>query len=599
MRRLLTLVLIPSLLLCLSIPADAALPREVRNQLGKMSKEARGISSLVRRKKIDEAKQLIARLEKQAAALNIADDERDRTWKAFQRNLERARDLIPASFESEVAPILSAHCLRCHGSERAAAQLRMDTFDGLRQGGRSGPLLRPGRPRDSLILARLTARNDQQRMPRNAERLSDAELTTIAKWISSGAAFDGNDTTAPIGTSTKAPAPEVDVVMADGSESVSFKKDVAPIFVSFCLRCHRGAEPAGGFSVETIADVLRGGDTGDTIIPGNADDSYLWHLVGLQDPIKMPQGQALLKRSQAMTLKRWIDEGAHFDGDAVQATLRSLVPTEAQKAAEELAGMNDADFARRRIEQASEMWKRAVPGQEFQSATTDHFYLCGNVPETRLNDLAKLAESQAKRLQDEYGGDGGYWRGRLIVFVLTDRFEYTEFNTVLRDRRTPPGIHGHVTITPLLGDAWLALHDRNRPSSSTELTSEQLLNALVAQAWLVRDGAALPDWLQQGFGLLHSGTDRRFLAQLQPQARRAVRMLNAPTDVFRDGTLPPDDVAAVGAFLTRFLETEGQLKFQTLQQELRAAGNPAEAVARSYGQSADAIAKAFLMRLAR
>lgn len=606
MRCLIISGILPGILvLCLTDPVTGALPKEVRKQLAQMSKEARGVGALVRRRKVDEAKELISRLEQQAEELGIDEGERDRTWRTFQRNLERARSQIPASFESEVAPILAARCVRCHGSERASAQLRLDTFDGLRQGGRSGPLLRPGLPQNSLIMARLTAESDRQRMPRNGDPLSDTELGIIARWIGGGARFDGTNPSAPIGSSAK-PAPEkkaaVKVVMADGSETISFKDDVAPIFVNFCLRCHRGDEPAGGFSVVTIEDVLRGGDTGDTIIPGNSDDSYLWHLVGLQDPIKMPQGQALLKRSQAMAIKRWIDEGAHFDGKSVQATLRSLVPTEAQRASQQLATMSDTEFADRRIDQATDMWKRAVPRQEFKSVMTDHFLVCGNVDQARLDEFAQLAETQASRLQADFNDEsdeGELWRGRLIIFVVGDRFDYTEFNTVLRDRRTPATTHGHVSITAQLSDAWIALHDRDLPASTTELTSDQLLQALVAEAWLIRDGATLPDWLRQGFGLLQADTDRRFLAQLQPQAKQAVRSVSRPADIFRDGTFSPDSVAAVGAMLVQFLQTQGKAKFLTLQQELRSADNPADAVTRSYGQPAEAIARAFLARLRR
>ena len=155
---------------------------------------------------------------------------------------------------------------------------------------------------------------DNQRMPKNAPALEQNQIELIAKWIQEGARFDGEKETDPIGASAKAKKNPVKVEMATGDEKVSFMKDVAPWMLDFCMRCHSGNNPASGFSVVTFEDILRGGDTGEVIVPGKPDDSRLWQLVGLQDPIKMPQGQALLKRKNANDLKTWIEEGAKFDG---------------------------------------------------------------------------------------------------------------------------------------------------------------------------------------------------------------------------------------------------------------------------------------------
>ena len=590
------------LLLIVVVPAvtvTGTLPREIRRELSQMSKEAKTVSGLVRKKKIDEAKSVIEKLDQQVTALNIANDERDRAWTRFKKQLERARNAIPVSFESDVAPILTANCTRCHGTDRADANLRLDTFNGLRRGGRNGLLLQPRSPANSLVMERLTATNEQQRMPRNAERLPDVELNMIGKWIAGGAIFDGDNQDAPIGQSNKEPTVNVDIVVADGSETVSFKDDVAPILVNFCLRCHRGNDPRGGFSIATITDVLRGGDTGNTIVPGDSGSSYLWQLVGLQDPIKMPQGQALLKRSQAQTIKLWIDEGAHFDGNDIKATLRSMVPTASEKESGNLAAMSDEDFARRRIEQTATMWKRTAPREDADSVTTDNFYVYGNVGTDRLTQISKLAETQLTRLQDQYGGNETSWRGRLIIVANQDRFEYTEFNTVLLNRRTPPEVHGHVVITGQLATAYAVFHDRNNKNSATELSSDQLLNSLVAQAWLIRDGSILPNWLQQGFGMTESGVDAKFFSQLKPQALQATRGLRSPIELFNNASFSPTGTRIVGAMLTRFLLTQGNIKFKEFANTLRSESNTAEAIISVYGQSADTVARAFFGSLSR
>ncbi|MCH2213086.1 MAG: hypothetical protein MK110_17410 [Fuerstiella sp.] len=597
------LILIVWMFLLISISATsatAALPLKVRRELGRMTKDARSVTGLVRRKKIDEAQAVIDELIRRTEQLGVKDGERDRVWRTFRSQFDRARNLIPVGFEADIAPVLSARCVSCHGAEdNPAAGLRLDTFSGLRRGSRGGALLKPGDGADSLIMKRLTNSDDRQRMPRNSARLTNEQLRIIGKWINDGAIFDGTDEDAPIVSSTETPPEDIEIVMADGTGTVSFISDVAPIFVNFCLRCHRGDTPAGGYSVVTITDVLRGGDTGNTIIPGNSNDSYLWKLVGLQDPIKMPQGPARLKRSQAQTLKTWIQEGAHFDGDDATVSLRNMVPTEAETAARELASMSSDDFALRRIQQAKSIWKRAVPGENADNVTTDNFYICGNVPENRLRQFATLAEAQLARLQKLHDDHKTAWRGRLVIFASRDRFEYTEFNTVLRDQRTPQTVHGHVVITPQLATAYVVLHDYGSQRSASELTSDQLVNSLVAQAWLARDGSNLPDWLTEGFGLLESGIEAKSLTRLKAHAIQAAATVKSPEDLFGNDRFSPADKPIVGALLIRFLQTPGNAKFTEFLNAARTTSNAAEAIQSTYRQPAESVARGFLTSLSR
>ena len=70
------------------------------------------------------------------------------------------------SFLKDVVPILKDKCGNCH-SNNPRANLRLDTFAGMKQPGRSGPLLTVGNPNRSLLIAKLTA-PPNQRMPRNS-----------------------------------------------------------------------------------------------------------------------------------------------------------------------------------------------------------------------------------------------------------------------------------------------------------------------------------------------------------------------------------------------------------------------------------------------
>jgi hypothetical protein len=60
-------------------------------------------------------------------------------------------------FERKVRPVLARHCYACHSAEaekkrKLRAGLRLDSRDGVRKGGDSGPAIVPGKPDDSLLI---------------------------------------------------------------------------------------------------------------------------------------------------------------------------------------------------------------------------------------------------------------------------------------------------------------------------------------------------------------------------------------------------------------------------------------------------------------
>ena len=55
-------------------------------------------------------------------------------------------------FESKVRPLLLAKCVECHGAENQEAELRVDTAAGIFRGGKTGPIVVPGKPAESLLL---------------------------------------------------------------------------------------------------------------------------------------------------------------------------------------------------------------------------------------------------------------------------------------------------------------------------------------------------------------------------------------------------------------------------------------------------------------
>src|SRR5262249_30284541 len=95
-----------------------------------------------------------------------------------------------AFFEQKIRPVLSAHCLPCHSAEARRARklkggLYLDTRDGVRKGGESGPVLVPHKAADSLLIKALRY-DDDVRMPPKG-KLPDAVIADFEKWVNMGA----------------------------------------------------------------------------------------------------------------------------------------------------------------------------------------------------------------------------------------------------------------------------------------------------------------------------------------------------------------------------------------------------------------------------
>lgn len=92
--------------------------------------------------------------------------------------------------------------------------------------------------------------------------------------------------------------------------SPSFTKDIAPLFSDHCVACHTGKTAMGGLRLDNFENLLRGGQNGKALIPGDSRNSRLFKMVtGVLKP-SMPLGGNQLEEYQIGLLKRWIDAGA-------------------------------------------------------------------------------------------------------------------------------------------------------------------------------------------------------------------------------------------------------------------------------------------------
>ena len=85
--------------------------------------------------------------------------------------------------------------------------------------------------------------------------------------------------------------------------SVSFEKDVQPIFAAKCNICH-GATPQGKLDLRTPEAALKGSATGPVIQPGNAAKSLLLDKIVTR---QMPPGKVKMTDAEIDIVRQWID----------------------------------------------------------------------------------------------------------------------------------------------------------------------------------------------------------------------------------------------------------------------------------------------------
>jgi len=543
--------------------------------------------------------------------------ERYQGGKKTDRAAKRAEQ--GASFVGQVAPIIKAHCLDCHGKD-AKGGLRLDTFAGWEKGGKSGALLVIGDAENSLLMGRLVLPGPT-RMPKGGEPLAEADCLKIAEWINRGAKFDGDDSSKPLGklvpagalastagaTAKSAPmTPKIDIQKPKGGESVAFTRDIAPILVNSCLRCHSGNEPKGGLSMETFEQLWTGGKSGPVIDPGQLGKSRLWQLAGEQKPFKMPPGDERITRSEWAKLRAWISEGAAFDGSDPKRRLASLVPSEAERRKAQLARTSAEELRQARRSRSEEQWRRTFPRTEPARAENEDFLLLGNVSEDRLKEALRLAGVGLRAARD-FLGDASKpaFKGGLAVFVLKDRNSFEEFSQTVAKREPAAAIHGAADVRPDLKEAYIVVEDRESASEGGAGQAASLQKNLTEQltaALLKRADKKLPDWIVAGSGrVAAAGGSQPALAGVQWAALyRLVGSLEKPDDLLADGSFSSTALADVGEAVTAFLiDRRGKTLFPRFVQQLVNGASLADAFRDVYSGDPRALADDFLQQAAK
>src|SRR5438045_2730697 len=91
-----------------------------------------------------------------------------------------------------------------------------------------------------------------------------------------------------------------------------FTRQVEPLLKGKCLGCHGDApQLPRGLDMRSRVSLLKGGESGPALVPGNAAKSLLYQSVlRTGDVVMPPKEQSKLSPAEVAMLKSWIDAGA-------------------------------------------------------------------------------------------------------------------------------------------------------------------------------------------------------------------------------------------------------------------------------------------------
>ncbi|MFT5326378.1 MAG: mono/diheme cytochrome c family protein [Planctomycetaceae bacterium] len=114
---------------------------------------------------------------------------------------------------------------------------------------------------------------------------------------------------------------------ADAADKVApdYVKQIAPIFQKRCVGCHNADDAEGKLSLDSYADLQKGGKHGPSFQPGDIASSRLLQLVtGKAKPVMPPEDEERLTKEEIALLIAWVETGAKGP-DGKEPTRRTLM----------------------------------------------------------------------------------------------------------------------------------------------------------------------------------------------------------------------------------------------------------------------------------
>lgn len=389
------------------------------------------------------------------------------------------------------------------------------------------------------------------------------------------------------GKSDKEPAtadgPAKETTKPATAEGLQFSKEIAPLLVGQCLRCHneRAAAKNGKLDLSTFEKLKKGGASGPSFVPNTPEESHLYlRLTGEETP-RMPRGaNDPLSDATIKKVEDWIKAGGRLDaGLDPQALLTSYAATESQ--------LRDAALAKLSVEERDklveakgiERWKKGNPKETPQVSPGKNFMVFGMLPKERVHTLLRTVDAQYPLILGWVAPEESSAPVQKIgIYVFNERGQFVEFVRSVESREVD---RAEQSTADLAGsEPYVALVDpyggRDEPAAPKrssrskrkrrEETSDvdRSLGGLTTDALAVgivkRESDKAPLWLRLGLGSY-------FGARLEPRSPHTQQLRLAAYEQFQfgwntkatevlGGEGKPETIRAVGFSIIEALATE-------------------------------------------
>src|SRR3954465_3931160 len=97
-----------------------------------------------------------------------------------------------------------------------------------------------------------------------------------------------------------------------------FEKRIRPLLSEHCYKCHsaQSEKLKGGLRLDARELLLKGGDSGPAVVPGEPEKSLLIKAIGYTDPdLQMPPKNEKLSDRQISDLLTWVKMGAPWPAE--------------------------------------------------------------------------------------------------------------------------------------------------------------------------------------------------------------------------------------------------------------------------------------------
>lgn len=133
-------------------------------------------------------------------------------------------------YDKIITPILTVKCYNCHNAGKKKGNFRMQTYEALLKGGKTGPSIDPGDPLHSVLIKRilLDIQEDKRMPPKGKKQLTNEEINILYWWVQHGASREitiqeakKNDTLRSFLSNTSAlEAPKLNLPLINRPDSV-------------------------------------------------------------------------------------------------------------------------------------------------------------------------------------------------------------------------------------------------------------------------------------------------------------------------------------------------------------------------------------------